>query len=101
MDERQKAYAEILSVGLLSIRAFSGRSELCFIEADHLHNIPSLIFETNEDRHRYYILQERSAYVAAFTRLYSLDSSRPAYHPSAEAWKVLAKCAGVELPDDE
>jgi hypothetical protein len=40
---------------LLHNLAYAGQIELCRIEADHLHNIPTLLGEANEDRHVYYI----------------------------------------------
>ncbi len=63
VGSRERAYLDILHRGLVLVRnlAHGGQTELCRIEADHLHNIPSLLGETNECRHVFYIyiLQER------------------------------------------
>ncbi len=57
VQPRQQAYLDLLHRGLVSVRIFAhaDRVELCRIEADHLHNIPTLLHEDNEHRHRYYI----------------------------------------------
>jgi hypothetical protein len=65
LQTRQQAYATLLHHGLIAIRSFAwdGRVKLCEIEADHLHNIPSLLEESNEARHRYYLEAERTSYL--------------------------------------
>ena len=64
MTERDKAYLAILCFGLQRIRdaAEQGYTAYCAVEADHLHNIPSLIGEKNEHRHTYYIEKEKELY---------------------------------------
>jgi hypothetical protein len=101
MDPRQRAYLDLLTHGLPAVRNLS-RSEriaLCRVEADHLHNIPSLLEEANEHRHRYYLEQERALYLERLRQLGELDylKSRMAFY--GEAWRVLARAAGVPLPD--
>jgi hypothetical protein len=56
----------ILEIGLLRIRALgaAGRSEECQKEADHLHNIPSLVRSFDWDRLLYYCDSERTAFLA-------------------------------------
>src|SRR5688572_20545003 len=68
---RSRAYLELLAWGLLAIRddAYGGRIALCRIESDHLHNIPSLLEEPNEQRHLYYIVQERGLYLERLKEL--------------------------------
>lgn len=66
LHKRQQAYQRILTLGLLGIRdrgANHGNSKLCEIEADHLHNIPSLLDEPNEHRHIHYASCERDFYL--------------------------------------
>ena len=65
LDARSRAYATILKWAILSIRdlARQGSAELCEIEADHIHNIPTLFGEENEARHRYYIDCEVGLYL--------------------------------------
>lgn len=62
---RDEVYCDILHFGLLHLRtaARGGDSPICEIEADHLHNIPSLIGEKNEHRHLYYYDCERTLYL--------------------------------------
>ena len=101
MQTRQQAYAEILRWGLLAIReaAFAGKSKLCEIEADHIHNLPSLFDEPNEARHHCYIGQERSYYLERLEEFgdaeYAVDRKRLYEQP----WKVLAALAADELKD--
>jgi hypothetical protein len=65
-DPRQRAYLELLERALVAIRnhAHTRDATLCAIEADHIHNIPSLLDEANELRHRFYIVKERGLYLA-------------------------------------
>lgn len=65
MRSRDEVYCDILRFGLLHLRTAAGvgDSRTCEIEADHLHNIPSLIGEDNEHRHLYYYDGERTLYL--------------------------------------
>jgi hypothetical protein len=65
MTERDSIYVQILQHGLLRIRdsAALGHLQYCAVESEHLHNVPSLIGETNEERHLYYFAQERTHYL--------------------------------------
>jgi hypothetical protein len=67
MNTIDQIYLTILKIGLVSIReaGAAGDSKRCEYEAEHLHNIPSLIGETNGDRHLYYFNQERNRFVEA------------------------------------
>ena len=53
MRDRQDIYLDILYRGLLNARSagWSGDAAAAAAEADHLHNIPSLIRDDNETRH--------------------------------------------------
>jgi hypothetical protein len=44
-DEVREILCDLVRIGLLRIRVLSGEgySKECFIEADHLHNLPALI----------------------------------------------------------
>jgi hypothetical protein len=55
MRTRFEIYCDILYRGLLAIRCQTQDPELCFAHADHLHNLPELFrnFE-NESLHNYY-----------------------------------------------
>ena len=65
MDERiTQVLLETLRVGILRIRAaaFAGRAEECALEADHLHNLPSVIQSRRPELLQYYLTVERPAF---------------------------------------
>jgi len=70
VNERDQIYVEILRYGMLKLRevAHMKRLECCEVEAEHLHNIPSLIGETNDYRHAYYIDSEVPFYLERVDR---------------------------------
>ena len=63
-DEVANAVTEILRRSLLRVRnaAGAGDAALCFIEADHVHNLPSLLANYSEEVLRFYLEVEREAY---------------------------------------
>jgi hypothetical protein len=65
MTARDRIYVEILRFALPQMRdaAEAGMVKYCAIEAEHIHNIPSLIGESNENRHTYYLNVERAYYL--------------------------------------
>jgi hypothetical protein len=91
MTERDIIYVQILYSGLLRIRDLSalGYIEYCAVESDHLHNIPSLIGETNEERHKYYFLKERPCYLERVDR--SLPGIEFTMRRYEELWARLGK----------
>lgn len=101
LPPRERAYLDILERGVVMVRnlAFGGNIELCGIEADHLHNIPSLLFEPNERRHEYYIAIERTAYLQQLGRIGATGHLEEALVWYAEPWNTLALAAGVELSE--
>lgn len=70
MSDRDRVYLQILSFGLLCIReaAIVGNLQQVAAESDHLHNIPSLIGESNLLRHAYYLDHERMLYLDRIDR---------------------------------
>ena len=98
-ESRHGAYLEILQHGVLSIRscAWNNQVELCAIEADDLHNIPSLLDETNEERHLYYIDAERAIYLDRLrsSGMTEYLATRHLYYD--EPWRILASAVGFEL----
>jgi len=91
MTERDAIYVQILHHGLLRIRysAALGHLDHCTIESEHLHNVPSLIGETNEERHLYYFCQERTYYLDRIDRsLPGLDFTLRRY---VELWTRLSQ----------
>jgi len=99
LQPRERAYLDLLHHGLVMVRNFAhgGQLELCRIEADHLHNIPTLLGETNEHRHVYYILQERGLYLERLRELGAAEYLRQVSIWYSESWRVLACVAGVTL----
>lgn len=91
MTERDAIYIQILHYGLLRIRdsAALGYLPYCAVESEHLHNIPSLIGETNEHRHVYYYDQERALYLEHLDRsIPGLDFTLCRYE---ELWNRLGQ----------
>jgi len=89
MTERDAIYVQILQHGLLRIRdsAALGHLQYCAAESEHLHNIPSLIGESNEHRHVYYFSQERAHYLEHVDRsIPGLDFTLRRYE---ELWAQL------------
>ena len=58
--------ARILRTGLLRIRVLGaqGMAAQCSIEADHLHNLPLLVWEPRLDLLRHYFNFERTEFMA-------------------------------------
>jgi hypothetical protein len=85
--------------GLLAIReaAYAGKPKVCEIEADHIHNLPSLLDEPNEARHHYYIAQERPYYLKRLGQLADPDYADERKRFYEQPWKVLAALAMDEL----
>lgn len=99
LHPRERAYLDLLHEGLVAIRnlAYAGQTELCRIEADHLHNISTLLEETNEHRHVFYIAQERSLYLERLRQLGTTDYLEERFIWYDKPWQVLASVAGVGL----
>ena len=91
MTERDIIYIQILQHGLICVRnaAALGQLQYCALESEHLHNIPSLIGETNEDRHLYYFCQERACYLEGVDRsIPGMDFTLARY---THLWTQLSK----------
>jgi hypothetical protein len=65
MSELDRLYIAILYHGLVSIRNASsnGDLDLCKAESEYLHEIPSLLGETNLHRHIYQATKVRPAFL--------------------------------------
>ena len=65
MLDRDLVYVQILNFGLSALKnaAHGGETAYWKIESDHLHNLPSLIGEPNEQRHDCYFNNERPLYL--------------------------------------
>jgi hypothetical protein len=95
----QSPYAEILEWGLLAIReaARAGKTKVCEIEADHIHNLPSLFHEANEARHHCYIVPERQGYIARLAEHGDAEYAEEQLGLYKDPWKVLMTLALNEL----
>jgi hypothetical protein len=94
MRSRFEIYCELIHWGLLNIRFYSTDPERCHAEADHLHNLPTLLqdFE-NERLHREYWDIARPCFIS---------NSRPDWlHRYNELWAELPEATrretGAEL----
>ncbi len=96
---RLQAYLDLLHRGLVLLRNYTHTDnvELSRIEADHLHNIPSLLYEDNEHRHEYYIRGERGLYLQRLRELGAAEYLEQAGIWYSGPWIVLAEAAGVRL----
>ncbi len=65
MNDLDALYARLLTSGFIVLRQAvqSGNAEWIQAELEMLHNVPSLLGESNVERHRYYWLQERTHYI--------------------------------------
>ncbi|HEY3393495.1 MAG TPA: hypothetical protein VGK58_12365 [Lacipirellulaceae bacterium] len=65
MTELNPFYNKLLSFGLIALREAVRCGDLEWAEAEIelLHNIPSLLEESNPERHRYFWCTERDAYI--------------------------------------
>jgi hypothetical protein len=99
LTPRDRAYLDILHHGLCLLRNFAcgGRLEFCPAEAEHLHEIPTLIGDANESHHVYYLRVTRRLYLQQLRELGDatyLDQVSIWY---ADPWQVLAEAAGMRL----
>jgi hypothetical protein len=88
---------EMLFRGHVLVRAhgYSGRANLCAVEADHLHNLPDLIWDYSEAKLYYYWAIERPA----FAENNSADYIRENWEPLWERLRPFAEPA--ECSDTE
>ncbi len=64
-DELLDALAEVLATAVLRIRAaaYQNDSARCAVEADHVHNLPTLLRRCHIDRVRFYWNTERTSFL--------------------------------------
>ena len=86
MQSTKEIYLDIVETGILIIRkaASLGNKRQCFVESDHIHNIPMLLKNLdNQELHRYYWMVTRNSYI---------QMSKPEYVCKYEyLWKQLGK----------
>lgn len=97
---RDRAYLDILHYGLVLLRNFArgGRLEFCPVEAEHLHEMPTLIGEENERRHVYYLRGTRSLYLSQLRELGDATYLEQVSIWYIRPWRMLADAAGWRLP---
>jgi len=97
MRPRSLIYAEILHFGLREIReaAHLGHAKQCEVEADHLHNVPTLFDEDNEERHIFYIKEEVQLYL---DRLKQVETGPSGFTLARyeDLWAELREHCGME-----
>jgi hypothetical protein len=103
MNEIDLLYLRLLHFGLPVARdaAAAGDSVWAHAELEMLHNIPSLIGETNALRHRYYWESERAAYidwVSQAGRERATSQLNVFYKP---VWRLMAPFIQQLLPTRE
>jgi hypothetical protein len=79
-DDVKRILLDILRVGLLRIRAFgnSGLSDACSVEADHLHNLPTLVRSLRWEELLYYFNVEKPAFLSRVES--NTDDFRPLWY---------------------
>ena len=93
MNELDDNYKMLLNVGFIVLREAvqSGSADWATAEIEMLHNVPSLIGESNIHRHRYYWDKERTAYIEwikNFGNEHAQSRIAVFYEP---IWKSLSK----------
>ena len=65
METLDDLYCQLLKVGFVVLRQAvdANDNDWLSVELELLHNVPSLIGETNSNRHEYFWFQERKAYL--------------------------------------
>ncbi|WP_162030617.1 MULTISPECIES: hypothetical protein [unclassified Lentimonas] len=96
INTREGAYLWILHRGLSLLRDWTNHKKdyhIAILEAEHLHNIPSLLNETNELRHKYYFDKERIAYIEGLKRIDCAEYRETMLRTYSEAWQTLERFA--------
>jgi hypothetical protein len=82
---------------MLRNNANAGRNDLCRIESEHLHSVPTLVGEPNKERHGLYILLTRVRYLQSHREIGATEYLEEATIWYSEPWSVLASIAKVPL----
>jgi hypothetical protein len=101
-SDRDKSYLMLLHCGLVMLRniAHLGHIDLCRIEAEHLHEIPTLVGESNEQRHEYYLRGTRGLYLQSLREMGADEYLANANIWYSEPWRVLESLATVRLSEE-
>jgi hypothetical protein len=101
LQPRDRAYLDLIHYGLVLLRNFARgeRLEFCPVEAEHLHEIPTLIGEANEHRHVYYLRGTRRLYLQQLRELGNAAYLEQVAIWYTGPWRILAAAAAVELDE--
>lgn len=99
LTSRDRAYLDLLHHGLVLIRNFAcgGRLEVAPVEAEHLHEVPTLVGEDNERRHVYYLRGTRGLYLQQLRALGDTEYMEQVSLWYSGPWRVLADAAGWQM----
>ena len=88
MTQLDDMYLSILKSGIVAIRnsLSVGDAEWAQLEAEHLHEIPSLIADANNNRHHYYLNQTVALYLEAIKKRNRMDIARHAHAAYFAVW---------------
>lgn len=102
MSELDQLYISVLYHGLISIRNASSKGDLdlCKAESEYLHEIPSLIGETNLRRHIYQATKVRPAFLKWAKDNGGEDVLRFVKTWFAAEWKRIDSILGVDPSRD-
>lgn len=99
--DRDKAYLSLLHYGLVMLRniAHTDRIDLCRIEAEHLHEVPTLVGEPDERRHEFYLRVTRGEYLRSLRETGATEYLENATIWYSGPWQVLASAAELRLSE--
>ncbi len=102
MCELDRLYIAILHQGLISIRNASNNGDLnlCQAESEYLHEVPSLIGETNMRRHIYQAAKVRPAFLKWANDNRREDILEFVKTWFAAEWKRIDAILGIDPPKD-
>jgi hypothetical protein len=86
-----------LGHGVLRIRLFAGiqQGKKCFIEADHLHNLPALVADYHPDLLRFYWNTERPLFMRQVP-----EGERRDFEPMWKRLEALIERHGIFLTEE-
>lgn len=102
MSELDQLYITLLHRGLVVIRnaSIAGDLELCRALSEYLHEIPSLIGETNINRHVYQATAVRQEFLKWMDTNVRTDVIEIVDLWLAPVWVQLDKLIGIKQPAD-
>jgi hypothetical protein len=90
-DDVQEILGQVLTTSLLRIRAagWNGDAELCAIEADHVHNLSTLLSSFSVELLHFYLDVERVAYLENIRAHAGKSGAAADIRAFEDAWKAL------------